>query len=142
MDETSVVVSGRFDDPAIRPGAIPGRGGAAGAAHVLLWSDEAAWNARRPGPKFPEDERLYFLEAIRYVDAVTLCRRPGGARRAAAAPRDFGRKPGSSTRRTTTTPSGPIAAATACNIASCGSRTWRASRLRPQNRPGPRIGNG
>ena len=45
---------------------------------MLLWSDEAAWNLEGRVPKFPEEERLYFLEAIRYVHDVIICRRPAG----------------------------------------------------------------
>jgi len=43
-----------------------------GRVHVLLWSDEAVQNLESRPPKFPEDERRYLLEAIRYVDRVSL----------------------------------------------------------------------
>jgi cytidyltransferase-like protein len=40
--------------------------------HVLLWSDEMAGALEGQAPRFPEGERLYLLNAIRYVDEVTL----------------------------------------------------------------------
>ena len=47
-----------------------------GPLTVLLWSDEAVEKLEGRPPKFPEQERRYFLEAIRYVDRVALCRNP------------------------------------------------------------------
>ncbi|MFO7904585.1 MAG: adenylyltransferase/cytidyltransferase family protein [Planctomycetota bacterium] len=46
-----------------------------GPVHARLWSD--ALTARLTGrpPRFPEAERLYVLDAIRYVERVTLCDR-------------------------------------------------------------------
>jgi cytidyltransferase-like protein len=43
-----------------------------GPVHVLLWSDDAARSLHGHSPKFPQAERQYLLEAIRYVDRVTL----------------------------------------------------------------------
>jgi len=41
-----------------------------GHIHVYLWSDDLIRNLVGRGPKFPLEERIYFLSAIRYVDHV------------------------------------------------------------------------
>jgi len=43
-----------------------------GTLHVYLWSDELTRKVNGTLPKFPQEERLYFLKAIRYVDQVHL----------------------------------------------------------------------
>jgi cytidyltransferase-like protein len=43
-----------------------------GSVHVLLWTDEAVQDIEGKAPKFPQAERQYFVEAIRYVDRLTL----------------------------------------------------------------------
>ena len=43
-----------------------------GELHVYLWSDAVAARASGKPPKFPEAERKYFLEAVRYVAQVTM----------------------------------------------------------------------
>jgi cytidyltransferase-like protein len=50
-----------------------------GALHVLLWSDEVCHVLTGEAPKFPQAERLYYLEALRYVDGVTLVEKVTGA---------------------------------------------------------------
>jgi cytidyltransferase-like protein len=64
------VVMGSFDD--IRSSDIRFLEEAArlGKLHVFLWSDELVHKLEGSYPKFPLEERLYFLEAIRYVDGV------------------------------------------------------------------------
>jgi cytidyltransferase-like protein len=47
-----------------------------GPVRVLLWSDDAVQALEGEGPKFPQAERQYFVEAIRYVDQVTLVSSP------------------------------------------------------------------
>jgi cytidyltransferase-like protein len=66
----SVVVSGRFDD--IRSSQVRFLEEAArfGSVHVLLWSDEVVKTVTGAAPKFPLQERKYFLEGLRYVDMV------------------------------------------------------------------------
>jgi len=60
-----------------------------GDVSVLLWSDEMVQSVTGKAPKFPEAERLYLLEAIRYVREVKIVNGalnpdtlplPGGAR--------------------------------------------------------------
>jgi cytidyltransferase-like protein len=40
--------------------------------HVLLWCDELIRSVTGKEPKFPQEERLYMLDAIRYVDKVAI----------------------------------------------------------------------
>jgi cytidyltransferase-like protein len=42
--------------------------------HVALWSDETILAVEGSPPKFPERERLYLLQSLRFVDQVTLVR--------------------------------------------------------------------
>ena len=67
-----VVVSGSFDDlrsPHVR---FLEEAASRGNLHVHLWSDELfQQNEGRP-PKFPEAERLYFVQAIRYVQSARI----------------------------------------------------------------------
>ncbi len=69
---TQVVVSGSFDHLRSRQVRFLEEACRFGSLHVLLWSDAAAlaWEGR--APTFPEAERRYLLEALRYVDQVTL----------------------------------------------------------------------
>lgn len=66
------VVSGSFDD--IRSGDVRFLEEAAkmGALHVMLQSDETVQQVTGEIPKFIEEERKYFVEAVRYVDRVAL----------------------------------------------------------------------
>jgi len=67
-----VTVSGTFDD--IRSSDVRFLEEAArlGSLHVLLWDDPTVRSATSANPKFPEKERLYFLQAIRFVSKVSL----------------------------------------------------------------------
>jgi cytidyltransferase-like protein len=68
----TVVVTGGFDDLRSRHVRFLEEAARHGAVHVALWSD-AAFQARhgRP-PKFPEPERRYLLESLRFVERVSL----------------------------------------------------------------------
>lgn len=69
----NVLVSGGFDDlksPQVRFLQEAAR---IGPVQVLLWSDEVVRHLRGKAPKFPQAERIYFLESLRYVRGVTLC---------------------------------------------------------------------
>lgn len=46
-----------------------------GPVQVQLWSDAATAQLTGKRPHFPEAERAYVLDAIRYVDRVALCER-------------------------------------------------------------------
>lgn len=66
------IVSGGFDDlssPHIRFLEEASRHG---ELHVLLWSDQLFESVEHRRPRFPETERKYFLDAIRYVKHVQI----------------------------------------------------------------------
>jgi len=67
-----VLVSASFDDlrsPQVRFLQEAAR---LGSVHVLLWNDELVVRLTGKEPKFPEAERRYFVEAIRYVDRLSV----------------------------------------------------------------------
>jgi cytidyltransferase-like protein len=68
----TVVITGSFDD--IRSSHIRFLEEASkrGGLHVLLWSDEMVCKVSGSPPKFPQEERLYILSAVRYVQQVHL----------------------------------------------------------------------
>ena len=68
----NVVVYGGFDD--IRSSDIRFLQEASrfGLLNVFLWNDEFVRLATSAAPKFPENERLYFLESIRFVNKVCM----------------------------------------------------------------------
>ena len=82
--EGAIVVTGSFDDLRSRHVRFLEEAARLGRVHVLLWSDEAVRSLEGKPPKFPQAERHYLLEAIRYVDRVTLCDRRRRAGRSAA----------------------------------------------------------
>jgi cytidyltransferase-like protein len=79
MKAKQVVVTGVFDD--IRSGHIRflEEASRAGELTVLLWGDDLLNQRQGRPPKFPEAERLYFLQAIRFVQRVHLITQPFGA---------------------------------------------------------------
>jgi len=72
----AVVVAGSFDDMHSRDLRFLQEAAGAGALHVLLWSDAVAEALTGRAPKFPEAERRYLLEAVRYVERLTLVTGP------------------------------------------------------------------
>ncbi|MBT3273059.1 MAG: adenylyltransferase/cytidyltransferase family protein [Spirochaetales bacterium] len=66
----NVAVSGAFDD--VKPDSIRFLQEAAklGRVHALLWPDGLVEKASGAPAKFPEAERLYMAQAVRYVDRV------------------------------------------------------------------------
>ena len=71
MDEVVVVV-GSFDDLRSRQVRFLEEASKLGSLHVLLWSDGIARRLDGQNLKFSQEERLYLLQAIRYVTQVTL----------------------------------------------------------------------
>ncbi len=67
-----VVVSGSFDDLRSRHVRLLEEASKLGALHVLLWSDEIVLALDGKPPKFPAEERLYLVRALRYVQSATL----------------------------------------------------------------------
>jgi cytidyltransferase-like protein len=66
------IVAGSFDDVRARDFRFLEEASKLGSLHVLLWSDEAIQQREGKPPKFPQAERMYLLQAIRYVDELTL----------------------------------------------------------------------
>lgn len=71
-----VVVSGGFDDIRCEDLRFLHEAARLGPLHVLLWSDECLRAATGREPKFPESERLYFLQAVRYVHCIHIIEKP------------------------------------------------------------------
>ena len=66
-----VFVSDIFDDPTFRDVRFLEEAARLGPVHVWLWSDELASSLEGSLPRFPLVERLYFIQAIRYVRQAT-----------------------------------------------------------------------
>jgi cytidyltransferase-like protein len=71
-----VMVDGRFDDLKARHMRFLQEAARLGTVHVMLWSDQAIQRLDGQAPKFPQEEREYFVRAIRYVDSLTLSDSP------------------------------------------------------------------
>jgi cytidyltransferase-like protein len=69
----NVVVSGSFDDIKSHHVRFLQESARLGPVWVLLWSDDAARQIDGRSPKFPQAERMYILESLRYVRGVVLC---------------------------------------------------------------------
>ena len=67
-----VAVTGSFDDLRSRHIRFLEEASKPGNLHVLLWSDETAEALEGKAPVCPQEERLYLVQAIRYVAQVTL----------------------------------------------------------------------
>lgn len=67
-----IVVSGCFDDLRSRHVRFLQEASRLGELHLLLWSDRVARTLAGKEPRFPQEERLYLLQAVRYVSRLTL----------------------------------------------------------------------
>ena len=67
-----VVVTGSFDDIRSRHVRFLEEAAKLGSVYVNLWSNDAVQNHTGIAPKLTEAERQYFVQAIRYVDQVSL----------------------------------------------------------------------
>jgi len=65
-----VVVSGAFDDVRSHDLRFLQEAGKLGEVTVLLWPDKRIEKVTGKAPKFPLAERLYFLNAVRYISRV------------------------------------------------------------------------
>ncbi len=65
-----IVVSGAFDDIKSRDLRFLQEAAMLGELTVVLWRDETLKKLNGQAPKFPFTERLYFLNAVRYVSRV------------------------------------------------------------------------
>ena len=70
----NIAVSGSFDDLRSQDVRFLEEASKLGSVRVLLWPDEGG-----TVPKFPQEERRYVLEAIRYVSGVSLVEASVGA---------------------------------------------------------------
>jgi cytidyltransferase-like protein len=72
MSKLRVVVSGSFDDLRSHHVRFLEEAAGFGEVHALVLSDRAHGTIAGAAPKFPEEERLYLLDSIKYVDSVSL----------------------------------------------------------------------
>ena len=66
------VVCGGFDDMRSIDMRFLQEASRGGRLHVLVWSDDVCEAVTGTAPKFPLAERLYYLEALRYVSSVSV----------------------------------------------------------------------
>jgi len=79
MKAKQVVVTGVFDDIRSEHIRFLEEASRAGELTVLLWGDDLLNQSPGRPPKFPQAERLYFLQAIRFVQRVHLITKPFAA---------------------------------------------------------------
>lgn len=73
-----VFVSDIFDDPGFRDIRFLEEAARLGSLHVWLWSDDLVKSRKGSSPRFPLAERLYIVQAIRYVSqALPIYHLPG-----------------------------------------------------------------
>ena len=68
----NIIVFGIFDDIRSKDVRFLHEASELGRLRVLLWTDEVITAQTVTAPKFSEAERIYFLNALRYVDEVVL----------------------------------------------------------------------
>lgn len=73
-DMNTVLVSGSFDNPQSKHVRFLEEAAKLGGVCVALWSDETVTAIEGGAPRFPERERLYLLQSLRFVEHVTLVR--------------------------------------------------------------------
>ncbi len=67
----TVTVSGHFDDLSAQDMRFLQEASKHGRVHALLWCDNIVKSQTGESPKFPQEERMYMVDAVRYVDRVT-----------------------------------------------------------------------
>jgi len=70
----TVAVTGSFDNLRSKHVRFLQEAAKWGNVHIVLWSDETLQALEGRPPKFPEEERSYLLQSLRFVDHVTLVR--------------------------------------------------------------------
>ncbi len=70
----TVIVTGSFDNLCSKHVRFLQEAAKWGKVRVGLWSDETLQALEGRAPKFPERERFYLLESVRFVDQVNLVR--------------------------------------------------------------------
>ena len=66
----NIVVSGGFDNIGSRDVRFLEEAAKHGPVQVYLWSDQTVKMRTGMSPRFPQQEREYFLRAVRYVHKV------------------------------------------------------------------------
>ncbi len=66
------IVTGSFDNLRARDLRFLEEASKLGSLHVLLWPDAAIQQIEGKPPKLPQEERMYLLQAVRYVDGLRL----------------------------------------------------------------------
>jgi cytidyltransferase-like protein len=66
-----VLLTGSFDDLRSRHVRLLQEAAKHGSVHVALWRDEAIRTLDGAPPKFPERERIYLLQSLRFVESVS-----------------------------------------------------------------------
>jgi len=69
-----VVLSASFDNIRAQHIRLLHEASRLGPVHVYLWDDATVKKHTGAAPKFPVEERLYYLESVRYVQEVTVVR--------------------------------------------------------------------
>jgi cytidyltransferase-like protein len=72
----TAIVSASFDDMRSRQMRLLEMAARIAPVHALVLSDEAAQGVEGRRPRFPQEERLYTVQSIRYVDRVALIDSP------------------------------------------------------------------
>lgn len=78
MKTREILVAGGFDDLRPRQVRFLQEASRLGKVRVHLWSDDIIRLIENRAPRFPEAERLYLIEAIRYVSGTSLVRKYNG----------------------------------------------------------------
>ena len=73
-----IAVLGSFDDIRSRHIRFLQEAARLGDLHLLLWSDAAVRSLEGRDPEFPQEERLYLLQAIRFVRQAVIIGAPTG----------------------------------------------------------------
>ncbi|MBM4456439.1 MAG: adenylyltransferase/cytidyltransferase family protein [Chloroflexi bacterium] len=68
----TIIAVGGFDNLCSRHVRFLEKASKLGDLHVLLWSDDLVRRATGQPPKFPQAERRYLVEAIRYVKQALI----------------------------------------------------------------------
>lgn len=68
----TVVISNTFDDMRSQDIRFLEEASKLGALHTLVWADDIVKKQTGESPKFPQEERLYMMDASKYVNQVTL----------------------------------------------------------------------
>jgi cytidyltransferase-like protein len=71
-DMRKAIVSDSFDDLRSKQVRFLEEAHKIGLVDVLLWSDALVESITGSLPRFPQEERLYYLQALRYVDRVRV----------------------------------------------------------------------